>query len=75
MHEFFLHIVWIYVRMSMEYLSIWTSRSVFKNSLKMGYVAVMLGEVSAACKGNKSLIFVTIQLNYHHICTNWNVSL
>ena len=44
----------MYVWMSMEYRSIWSSRSVFKNSLKMGYVAVMLGEVNIACKGNES---------------------
>ena len=42
----------------------------FKNSLKMGYVAVMLIEVSAVYKGNISSIFLKmniIQLNYHHI--------
>ena len=57
--------VWIYICLDMKYLRIWINKSVWKNWFKMGYVAVILTEVSSLTVSTRTGKNYNISNNYH----------
>ena len=62
---FFLCSVWIYVCLQMKGLVILRIRTCLKNSLKIGFIAVDLTEVSSSTKIGNFHFFSNISANYH----------
>ena len=60
--KFFVVAVWIYICLDIKYLRIWITKSVWKNSVKMGFVAVLLVDLTELSSSKKHGNFYFIQL-------------